>query len=102
MEDLVIFDEKRIMVGENIDHIQILWKHKRDDEKHLKVFEDGDLVLWLPKDPKIKENKFLFPSTNPFQVKKAFGNNIVQLNTLSNEDVVLVNVNKLKVYWKPT
>jgi hypothetical protein len=41
-------------VGENIDYIQILRKHKKDDEKHLKKFEDGDLVLWLPKDPKIK------------------------------------------------
>jgi hypothetical protein len=51
MEYLVILDEKRIMVRENIDYIQILWKHKKDDEKHLKVFEDGDLVLRLPKDP---------------------------------------------------
>jgi len=51
MEYLVIFDEKRIVVGENIDYIQILWKHKKNDEKHLKVFEDGDLVLQLPKNP---------------------------------------------------
>jgi hypothetical protein len=41
-------------VGENIDYIQIPRKHQRDDEKHLKKFEDRDLVLWLPKDPKIK------------------------------------------------
>jgi hypothetical protein len=24
----------------------------------LKVFEDGDLVLWLPKDPKIEKDFF--------------------------------------------
>jgi hypothetical protein len=43
-----------------IDYIQILKKHQRDGEKHLKKFKDGDLVLWLPKDQKIKEGKFLF------------------------------------------
>jgi len=58
-------------------------------------------VLWLPKDPKIKEGKFLFPWTSPFQVKKAFNNNIVQLSTLSDEDITLVNVNTLKVYQNP-
>jgi hypothetical protein len=61
MEDLVLFNEKKIVVGKNIDYIQIFRKHQRDDEKHLKIFGDGDLVLWLPKDPKIKGNKFLFP-----------------------------------------
>jgi hypothetical protein len=38
---------------------------------------------------------------NLFQVKKAFGNNIVQLSTLSNEDITLMNVNKLKAYRNP-
>jgi hypothetical protein len=42
MEDLVLLDEKRIIAGENINYIQILWKHKKYDEKHLKKFEDGD------------------------------------------------------------
>jgi len=60
MEDLVFFYEKRIIVGENIDYIQILRKHKRNDEKQLKKFEDGDLVLWLLKDPKFKEGNFFF------------------------------------------
>ncbi len=50
-------------------------------------------------DPKIKEGKFLFPWIGSFQVKKAFDNNIFQLSKLSNEDVALVNVNKLKAYW---
>jgi hypothetical protein len=31
-------------------------------------------------------------------MKKIFLNNIVQLNTLSNEDVTLVNIDKLKAY----
>jgi hypothetical protein len=57
------------MTRENIDYIQIPRKHQRDDDKHLKTFKDGDLVLWLPKDPKIKEGKFLFPWTGLFQVK---------------------------------
>jgi hypothetical protein len=36
-------------------------------------------VLWLPKDPKIKERKFLFPWIGPFWIKKVSSNNIVQL-----------------------
>jgi hypothetical protein len=69
MENLVLFDEKNIIVGKNIEYIQILRKHQIYDKKHLKTFKDGDLVLWLPKDPKIKEGKFLFPWTGLFQVK---------------------------------
>ncbi len=56
------------------------------------------MVLRLPKDSEIKEGKFLFPWIGPFQVKKAFHNNIVQLSTLNNEDITLVNVNKLEAY----
>ncbi len=58
-------------------------------------------MLWLPKDPKIKKGKFLFPWTGLFRIKKTFSNNIVQLNTLSNEDITLINVNKLKAYQNP-
>ncbi len=102
MEVLVLLDGKRIIARENIDYIQILRKHKRDDEKHLNKFKDGNLVLWLPKDPKIKEKKlFFFLWTSSFQVKKAFNNNTIQLSTLSNEDIALVNVNKLRVYRDP-
>jgi len=36
-----------------------------------------------------------------FRVKKAFNNNIVQSSTLSNENITIVNVNKLKVYQNP-
>jgi hypothetical protein len=93
-----MIDEKRIIVRENIDYIQIIRKHKRGDDKHFKRFEDGDLVMWLPKDPKIKEGKFFFSWASPIQVNKALNNNIVQLNTLSNEDISIVNVNKLKAY----
>jgi hypothetical protein len=31
--NLVMLDEKRIIVGENIEYIQILKKHQKDDEK---------------------------------------------------------------------
>jgi hypothetical protein len=34
-------------------------------------------------------------------MKKAFDINNVQLNTLSNEDATLINVNKLKAYQNP-
>jgi hypothetical protein len=98
MEALILLNEKRILAQENVDYIQILRMHHRDDEKHLKRFEDGNLVLWLPKDPKINEGEFFFPWTSPFRIKKAFNNNIVQLSTLSNEDIAVVNVNKFKVY----
>jgi hypothetical protein len=64
----------------------------------LKVFEDGDLVLWLPKDPEIEKENFLFPWIGPFEVKKAFNNNNIQLSTLNAENVTLVNANKLKAY----
>jgi hypothetical protein len=54
MEYLVLLDEKRIITRENIDYVHILRKHQRDDEKHLKTFKDGDLMLWLQRDPKNK------------------------------------------------
>jgi hypothetical protein len=38
----------------------MLKKHQRDYEKHLKIFEDGDFVLWLLKDLEIK-GKLFFP-----------------------------------------
>jgi hypothetical protein len=55
MKDLVIFDEIIIIIGKNIDFIQEIKKHKKDDEFFFKRFEDVDLVMWLLKDPKIKE-----------------------------------------------
>jgi len=58
MGDLVLLDEIRIIVGVNIDYIQILRKDQSDDEKKLKIFEDGDLV-WIPKDPKKFKRNFL-------------------------------------------
>jgi hypothetical protein len=60
MEDFILLNDKKYIVGENIDYIQILRKHQRDDEKQLKKFEVGDLVFWLPKDPKIKEGNSFF------------------------------------------
>jgi hypothetical protein len=57
----------------------------------------GILCCDFQKIQKLKKANSFFLEAN-----KAFGNNIVQLNVLSNEDVVLLNVNKLKVYRKPT
>jgi hypothetical protein len=56
--------------------------------------------IWLT-NPKIKERKFHFSCISPFRINKAFNNNIVQLNTLNNEDITLVNVNQLKAYKNP-
>lgn len=67
----------------------------------MKVFEDGNLVLWLPKDPKIEKRFFFFPWISPFKVKKAFNNNNNKSGTLSDENVALVNANKLKAYQNP-
>lgn len=97
MKDLVLLDEKRIVT---ILYPNI-FKNQKDDEKHLRIFENGDLVLWLWKDRKIKKEKFFFPWSGPFWVKKTFDNNIVWLSMLSNEDVILVNINKLKPYQNP-
>jgi hypothetical protein len=52
MEDLVLFDKKRIIARENINYIQTFRNHQRGDEKLLKIFEDGNMVLWLPKGSK--------------------------------------------------
>jgi hypothetical protein len=60
MEDLVLFAKKRIIAGENIKYIQTLKKHQRNNEKWLKIFEDGDMVLWFPKDPKKFKRNFFF------------------------------------------
>ncbi len=58
-------------------------------------------MLCVPKDPKIRKFKFLFPWIGPFHVKKTFGNNIIQLSTLNNKYVAQINVNKLKAYQNP-
>ncbi len=47
------------------------------------------------------KREFFFPWIGKFQIKTAFNNNIVQLNMLSDKDVALVNVNKLKAYQNP-
>jgi len=56
------------------------------------------LVLWLLKDPKIRKRNFNFPRVGPFKVKNIFNNNNVQLITFGDDDVAIVNVNKLKPY----
>jgi hypothetical protein len=55
-----------------IDCIQIIKKHQKDDEIVLKIFEDGDTMLWLPKDPKIKEGKKINSVDWPISSIKGF------------------------------
>jgi len=67
-------------------------------------FKNSKMEIWccgFLNNPKIKEGKFLFPWTDPFWVKKAFNNNIVQLSTLINENITLIHFNKLKAYQNP-
>jgi hypothetical protein len=47
------------------------------------------------------KREFFFSWIGKFQIKKAFNNNTVQLNMLSDKDVALVNVNNLKAYQNP-
>ncbi len=61
MEDLAQIDKLRWEASDNMDYIQILQKEQRDHGQKLKVFEKGNLVLWMPKDEKIKSGKFRMP-----------------------------------------
>jgi hypothetical protein len=58
---LVLLDEKWFIDGKMMNCIWMLKKHQQNDDKHLKFLKEGDLVLWLPKDLKIKEGKLKFP-----------------------------------------
>jgi hypothetical protein len=62
------------------------------------------MVIWccgFQKIQKLKKANSFFPWIGPFRVKKVFDNNIVQLSTLSNEDVALLDINQLKPYQNP-
>jgi hypothetical protein len=43
----------------------------------MKVFEKGNLVLWMPKDEKIKSGKFTMPWEGAYKVGKVYNNNII-------------------------
>jgi hypothetical protein len=64
----------------------------------MKVFEKGNLVLWMPKDENIKSGKFRMPWEGPYKVEEVYNKNIIKLLILSNEKVEKINVNKLKFY----
>ncbi len=53
MEDLALLDKNEFMQKKMMDNIW-LSKNHQDNEKKFKTFQDGDLMLWLPKDLKIK------------------------------------------------
>ncbi len=57
MEDLELLDKNDFFAKTLMDNIWLLKNHQ-NNEKKLKAFKDGDLMFWLPKDPKIKEGKF--------------------------------------------
>jgi hypothetical protein len=52
---------KKIIAGKYMSYIQLSWKRQQDDEKNLKFFREGKLILWLSKDPQIRKISFNFP-----------------------------------------
>jgi hypothetical protein len=98
MEDLIQLDEECWCVGENINHMKFLRKENWDGKGKIKSFDEGDLVLWMPKTIEIKGGKFRLLWKGPYKVHKTFNNNIVALTTLGDDEVERVNVNKLKEY----
>jgi hypothetical protein len=53
----------------------------------MKSFEEGKLMLWMPKATKFKGGKFILLWKGPFKVQQMFNNNIVELSTISNDDM---------------
>ncbi len=68
MEDFWRFDENRWQAGKNINHVQLLHKEQQDDKRKIESFENGELVLWMPKATKIKRGKFRLPWKGHFKV----------------------------------
>jgi hypothetical protein len=57
MEDLALLDKNDFLQKTLMDNIW-LSKNHQDNEKKIKIFKDGNLMLWLHEDPKIKEGNF--------------------------------------------
>jgi hypothetical protein len=54
------WQEKILIISRYFENIKKMMKNT------LKIYEDGDSVLWFLKDQKIKKGKFLFLWTGPF------------------------------------
>jgi len=76
MEDLIQLDEESWCVGENINHMQFLRKENWDGKGKIESFDEGDLVLWMPKTIEIKGGKFRLLWKGQYKVHKTFNNNI--------------------------
>lgn len=72
-----------------------------DHGKRMKEFLEGDLVLWMLKDEKIKQGKFRMPWERPYKVGKVYTNNIIKLKSLGKDNLGTLNVNKLKPFKLP-
>jgi hypothetical protein len=46
----------------------LLHKEQQDDKRKIESFENGELVLWMPKATKIKRGKFRLPWKGHFKV----------------------------------
>ncbi len=98
MEDWIQLDEECWCVSENINHMQFPRKENWDRKGKIKSFDEGDLMLWMPKTTKTKGGKFRLPWKGPYKVHNFFNNNIMALTSLGDDEVERVNVNKLKEY----
>jgi hypothetical protein len=64
----------------------------------MKSFTGRELILWMPKATKIKGGKFTLPWKGPFKTQFFFYNNTMELSTINDEGVEIVNINKQKTY----
>jgi hypothetical protein len=97
MEDLIKLDEDRWQAKEKILATSNYYKRNNGMIKG-RYFEERKLVLWMPRVTKITGNKFKFPWEGPYKIHKIFNNNIVELTTMSNDEMGMENINKLKEY----
>jgi hypothetical protein len=69
MEKLVKLDENHWHAGENMNHIQVLWKYQQDDKGKMKSLKEGELVLWMLQATNIKGRKFRLLWKGPYKVQ---------------------------------
>jgi hypothetical protein len=91
MEELIKLDENPWHAIENMNHIQLLQKYQNNNKDGMKSFNEGELVLWMPKAMKIKGGKL--PWKGLYKVQCFPNNNMVEFSTLNNDDMEKVNIN---------
>ncbi len=106
MENFIRLDDGKIKIQTSgsgqilppFNHIQLLHKENWDGKGKFKSICEGDLVLWMLKTINIKGGKFKLPQKGSYKMHKTFNNNTIKLITLGDDEVVRININKLKEY----